>query len=182
MTLNDIIVSALAQLDRAHDMQTVEIYRERFARFANDAQFDLALTLALKRTEEVEPVDGVVDLGKLSRHCYRVESAEQLGRKVPFRIGDSPEQLFLPYNETARLTYRFSPAKLESAADVSELPEAVHPLIVSYVVGRERMGGDVSTQGGGNIYLSMYNAAKAKLRGSLGYCCGDPYTITNRYE
>ena len=70
-------------------------------------------------------------------------------------------------------------SKLETATDVSELPEAVHPLIVSYVVGRERMGGDVSTQGGGNIYISMYNAAKAKLRGSAQ--AGDPYTITNRY-
>ena len=179
MTLNDIIVSALAQLDRAHDMQTVEIYRTRFAQFANDAQNDLALTLALKRMEELEPADGVVDLTALERSCYRVESAEQLGQKVPFRAGDAPNLIFLPYNEKARITYRFVPKRLESATDVSELPEAVHPLIVSYVVGRERMGGDVSTQGGGNIYLSMYNAAKAKLRGSAE--AGDPYTITNRY-
>lgn len=180
MTLNDIIVSALAQLDRAHDMQTVEVYRTRLAAFANDAQNDLALTLALKRTDEVEPVDGVAELSALSRSCLRVEYVEQLGKRVPFRMGDSPDRLFLPYNERARITYRFAPKELRSATDISELPEAVHPLIVSYVVGRERMGGDVSTQGGGNIYLSMYNAAKAKLRGSLN--CGDPYTITNRYE
>lgn len=179
MTLNDIIVSALAQLDRAHDMQTVEVYRTRFAAFANDAQNDLALTLALKRTDEIEPVDGVADLTALTRRCIRVESVEQLGRSVPFRSGDSPELIFLPYNERARITYRFAPKELRSATDISELPEAVHPLIVSYVVGRERMGGDVSTQGGGNIYLSMYNAAKAKLRGSASG--GDPYTITNRY-
>ena len=180
MTLNDIIVSALAQLDRAHDMQTVEVYRTRFAAFANDAQNDLALTLALKRTDELEPADGVVNLTALPRSCFRVESVEQLGKKVPFRAGDSPMQLFLPYSESARITYRFAPRKLEAASDVSELPDAVHPLIVSYVVGRERMGGDVSTQGGGNIYLSMYNAAKAKLRGS--FSGGEAYTITNRYE
>lgn len=179
MTLNDIIVSALAQLDRSHDMQSVEVYRARFAQFANDAQNDLALTLALKRTDELEPADGVADLSCLPRACYRVESVEQLGGRVPFRAGDAPNLLFLPYNERARITYRFMPKKLETATDVSELPEAVHPLIVSYVVGRERMGGDVSTQGGGNIYISMYNAAKAKLRGSAQ--AGDPYTITNRF-
>lgn len=179
MTLNDIIVSALAQLDRAHDMQTVEIYRTRFARFANDAQNDLALTLALTRTDELEPEEGVIDLTRLPRACVRVESAEQLGRKVPFRAGETPLRVYLPYNEKARITYRFQPKSLETASDVCELPEAVHPLIVSYVVGRERMGGDVSTQGGGNIYLSMYNAAKAKLRGSQTH--SDHYTIVNRY-
>ena len=37
MTLNDIIVSALAQLDRGHDAQTLDIWRDKFTRFANDA-------------------------------------------------------------------------------------------------------------------------------------------------
>ena len=179
MTLNDIIVSALAQLDRAHDAQTVEIYRRRFADFAHDAQNDLAQTLALTRTDERIPAAGVVRLDGLERRCIRVERAEQLGRSVPFRAGDTPNELFLPYSEPARITYRFLPKRLETASDVSELPEAVHPLIVSYVVGRERMGGDVSTQSGGNVCLSMYNAAKARLRGSMKH--GEPNTITNRY-
>lgn len=179
MTLNDIIVSSLAQLDRSHDMQTVEVYRSRFAQFANDAQNDLALALALKRTETLVPEEGVLDLTQLKRKCYRVESVCQLGRRVPFSSGDTPMRLYVPYNEEAEVTYRFAPQRLETASDVSELPAALHPLIVSYVVGRERMGGDVSTQGGGNIYLSMYNAAKAKLRGGFGG--EERFTITNRY-
>ena len=42
MTLNDIIVSALAQLDRGHDAQTLDIWRDKFTRFANDGVTDLA--------------------------------------------------------------------------------------------------------------------------------------------
>ena len=34
MTLNDIIVSALAQLDRGHDAQTLDTWREKLTRFA----------------------------------------------------------------------------------------------------------------------------------------------------
>ena len=37
MTLNDIIVSALAQLDRGHDAQTLDTWREKLTRFANEA-------------------------------------------------------------------------------------------------------------------------------------------------
>ena len=41
MTLNDIIVSALAQLDRGHDAQTMDVWRDKFTRFANDAVTDI---------------------------------------------------------------------------------------------------------------------------------------------
>ena len=179
MTLNDIIVSALAQLDRAHDAATVETYRRRMTQYANDAQDDLAWSLALTRTEGVVPVGGEIDLSSLARPCTRVEKIEQMGHSVPFRAGETPNRVLVPYSSSAEVTYRFMPARLEHTDDVSELNEALHPLIVSYVVARERMGGDVATQGGGNIYLSMYNAAKARLRGYL--TSGDAFRITGRY-
>ena len=52
-------------------------------------------------------------------------------------------------------------------------------LVVNYVVGRERLGGDVSTQSGGNIYLAMFEAGKAKLRGYIRD--DDSFRIVNRY-
>lgn len=179
MTLNDIIVSALAQLDRGSDTQTVEIYRERLTRYANDAQNDLAWTLGLTRTDGVKSTHGILDLNTLQRNCIRVEKVVQHDHEVPFRMGDKPNILLLPYDAPAEVTYRYQPEPLASASDVSELGEDMHPLIVTYVVGRERMGGDVSTQSGGNIYLSMYNSAKQKLRGYLKN--SDSFKITNRY-
>ncbi len=179
MTLNDIIISALAQLDREHDTQTIKIYRERLTRYANDAQNDLAWTIGLMRTDIVEPSHGVLDLSTLPRNCIRIEKIMQFGREVPFRAGDKPNLVLLPYDSTAAVIYRYSPKPLAAATDVSELSESLHPLIVTYVVGRERIGGDVSTQGGGNIYLSMYNSAKQKLRGYLKD--SDSFRIANRY-
>ena len=52
MTLNDIIVSALAQLDRGHDAQTLDTWRDKFTRFANEAVIDLSAAWCPRRTED----------------------------------------------------------------------------------------------------------------------------------
>lgn len=179
MTLNDILVSALAQLGRGHDAQTMELFRARLTDYANDAQDDIARELLFSRTETVPAPQGTVELEALSRDCIRVEKTVQLGGAVPFRETDTG-RIELPYDAPAEITYRCLPKKLASPADVPELPSHTHGLIVSYVVGRERMAGDVSTQRGANIYLSMYEAAKSRLRPHAG----DPasYRIVNRWR
>lgn len=179
MTLNDILISALSQLDRGHDAQTLDTYRERLTRYANDAQSDLAYAVGLMRTDAVKPRDGIVNLRNLHRSCRKVIKVVQLDRSVPFRSGANQDEILLPYDETAYITYRYEPKPLENPTDVSELSEGLHGLMVSYVVGRERMAGDVSTQGGSNLYLGMYESAKAKLRRGMGAV--DEYRITNRY-
>ncbi|MBR3381627.1 MAG: hypothetical protein IKG85_01115 [Clostridia bacterium] len=178
MTLNDILVSALAQLDRGHDAQTMDVFRARLTGFANEAQSDIARALGFSRTEEVVPDNGIVELSALTHECVKVRKAVQLGREVRFMRGDTGS-IALPYNEPAKITYICEPKPLSSPSDVSELPAHTHGLIVSYVVGRERMSGDVSTQRGGNIYLSMYEASKSKLRPHVGD--SESYRIVNRY-
>lgn len=178
MTLNDILVAALAQLDRGHDAQTMEIFRDRLTAYANDAQSDLARAVRPTRTETVHPDGGVVELSELTRDCLKILKVKQLGHDVPAKQNDSGS-IGLPYNDTAQITYVFEPKPLSSPADVSELPEHTHGLIVSYVVGRERMAGDVSTQRGANIYLSMYEAAKSKLRPHIG--TPEKYRLVNRF-
>ncbi len=177
MTLNDMIVSALAQLDRGHDEQTMEAFRRRLTDYANDAQADIARTIGFSKTEELQPENGVAQLSELSHECLKVLSVSQLGRKVLFRRGDTGS-IELPYNDRASITYICGPKQLEAPADESELPAYTHGLIVSYMVGRERMAGDVSSQRGGNIYLSMYEAAKSKLRPHVGDA--ESYRIINR--
>ena len=56
MTLNDIIVSALAQLDRGHDAQTLDTWREKLTRFANEAVLDLSEAYCPRRTEDRKSV------------------------------------------------------------------------------------------------------------------------------
>ena len=178
MTLNDIIVSALAQLDRGHDAQTMEVFRERLTGFANDGQNDIAQAIGFSRTDTVTPSNGLVELALLPRDCVRVIRAEQLGHEVRVNM-ETTGFIGLPYDEPASITYRCMPKPLSSPTDVSELPAYTHALIVSYIVGRERMAGDVSTQRGANIYLSMYESAKARLRPHHGE--PESFAIINKY-
>lgn len=85
----------------------------------------------------------------------------------------------LPYDTAAEITYRYEPRTLNDNSDRSDLDDGLLGLVVNYVVGRERLGGDVSTQSGGNIYLAMFEAGKAKLRGYIRD--DDSFRIVNRY-
>ncbi len=178
MTLNDLIISSLAQLDRGHDEQTMEAYRKRLTDFANDAQADIARAIGFSKTETVMPENGIVELESLSRVCLKVLRVSQLGHRVNFLRGDTGT-IALPYNEAAEIAYIYEPKPLQNPSDVSELPAHTHGLIVSYMVGRERMAGDVSTQRGANIYLSMYEAGKNKLLPHPGD--SESYRIFNRW-
>lgn len=178
MTLNDMIVSALAQLDRGHDPATVDSFRARLTCYANDAQSDIARAISFTKTETLPTANGIAELDGLSHGCIKVVSARQLGHKVQFLRGDTGV-IALPYNEPADLTYIAEPKPLAAPSDESELPAHTHGLIVTYMVGRERMAGDTSTQRGANIYLSMYEAAKARLRPHPGD--RESYLIYNRY-
>ena len=179
MTLNDIISSALAQLDRTTDSAGLASYRERLTRYANEAQNELAAASGFFRTDELAVNEGIADLSQLPRSCIKVTRVRQQGHSVPFSIGDTSNSILLPYCAPAVITYRCVPAPLVKGTDESELDPCLHGLIVSYLVGRERMGVDVTTQSGGNIYLSMFENAKARLRKHRGGM--DSYRFENRY-
>lgn len=179
MTLNDILTAALWQLDRGADPQTMERFGPRLTGFVNEAQMELAKAMSFCRTEETEPEEGIIDLSKLSRFCFKVIKVEQLGKKVRFGRDDTGH-ITVPYSEAARVTYVCSPKKLELPGDVCELPQHVHGLIVTYAVGRERMMGDPSAQRGAAMYLSMFEAGKARLRSHHGDA--ESYSIVNRYS
>ena len=90
MTLNDIIVSALAQLDRGHDAQTLDTWREKLTRFANEAVLDLSAAYCPRRTEELTLDGKLLRTERLSRPCIRVHGVKRLGRYMTFHeTGDS---------------------------------------------------------------------------------------------
>lgn len=168
MTLNDIITGALVQLDKGTDAMTFDAFRAKFTAFANDAQNDLACVIKPYRTDTVLPVGSRADLRNLPRSCIKIIGITQLGRSVKFARGESSDIILLPHNSPAAITYIFRPAPLSNLNDISELPESVHSLIIMYIVGRERMSGDVSTQRGSRMHLAMYENAKAGLTAGIG--------------
>ena len=180
MTLNDIIVSALAQLDRGHDAQTLDIWRDKFTRFANDGVTDLAEAYQPRATEAYESADGLLDTLSLSRPCVKLLSVTRSGKAEVFTPGPRSGTVLLPGGPgQVQVAYRYLPAPMQAPSDVPDLPEWCHGLIVCYVVGRERAAGDVSLQRGGNIYFQMYEADKANLRPHVGEA--DSYCLLNRW-
>ena len=96
MTLNDIIVSALAQLDRGHDAQTLDIWRDKFTRFANDGVTDLAEAYQPRATEAYESADGLLDTLSLSRPCVKLLSVTRSGKAEVFTPGPRSGTVLLP--------------------------------------------------------------------------------------
>ncbi|MEA5058937.1 MAG: hypothetical protein EOM66_04250 [Clostridia bacterium] len=180
MTLNDIIVSALAQLDRGHDAQTLDIWRDKFTRFANEAVADLAKAYQPRSMETLESGDGVLDTGKFSLPCVKVLSIRRCDKVEPFAPGSVSGTIVLSGGPgKVEVCYRYTPQEMRASTDEPGLPAWCHGLIVCYVVARERASGDVSLQRGSNIYFQMYEAGKADLRPHMGEAAS--YRLVNRW-
>lgn len=180
MTLNDIIVAALGQLDRGHDSQTLDTWRDKFTHFANEAAADLAHTLSLKRTDAAEVAEGILDINTLPRGCYKIVSVSRNGKEVPFLMGMGSNIVRVKATDgPVDVKYVYAPKTMAAPTDVPEVPALCHGLIVTYIVGRERAAGDVSTQRGANVYFDLYRAGKLRLRHDLAE--DDAFAFQNRW-
>ncbi len=182
MTLNDIIVASLTQLDRGHDAQTLEIWRDKLTRFADEAIIDLASVIKPRRTDSITVINGVFDIRTLPRQCVKVLSVKKDDVLLFFREGDSSDEICipsLPSSDTVKVTYIYIPGTLSSGSDEPEIPKRYHSLIVCYVIARERSSGEVSVQRGSNIYFQMYEAGKKSIRPHLGG--KENYKLLNRW-
>ncbi len=182
MTLNDIIVAALAQLDRGHDAQTLDVWRDKLTGFANDALMDLAYAVKPKRRETVRLAGGCFHTESLARGCLRVLAVEKEGRTLFFREEGESGRVRVRGcggEDEAEVLYRCLPKPLSAATDEPELPAPCHPLIVTYAVARERSSADPASQRGANVYYQLYDAGRQRLRAHLGG--EESFRITNRW-
>lgn len=180
MTLSDIIVSALAQLDRGHDSQSMNVWRDRMTRFANEAVGDLAHTLRLRRTDSAEVSGGVLDISTLSRPCVKLIGVWRENKPLPAAMGPDGGHVRVAAGDgTVSVQYRYRPPDMTNPTDEPEVPEYCHGLIVTYVVARERATSDPSTQRGANVYFELYEAGKRALRPNLSEA--DASRFVNRW-
>lgn len=166
MTLNDIIVSALRQLERGTSAQTIDKYRDVFTDYANSGVRRLARRFKVTRMDEVTLQDKRFSLDALSRDCLRIMDIEaEDGKKRPFDkeytghfrvMGVKPE-------EKVKVIYRFMPKEMTSTSDVPELPSYIQRAIPYYVVGCQRCGGDPDTQGTASAHFSLFNTEVAMI-------------------
>ena len=168
MTLTEIMASALQRLGRGNDPQTIEAYRDVFADYANEAVRQIAERFIAQRAEEVDlntDDDGrqYAKLSDLSHGCRRVEGIVVNGKPRPYiQIPQGTAEFYVYLREKqpaekATVYYRPIPATLENTVDVPEVPEYTHYLIVHWIVGMERAGGDPNMQGTSGIDFQLFN-------------------------
>lgn len=179
MTLNEIVVAALSQLERGNDPVTLERWRPKLVRFANDGVLDLICAFKPTRRETVKLSGSVLDTTLFDRPCIKVERVLQKG--TGFELKHSPQDasgiMSVRGVGEVDVIYRYMPRDMAQPTDEPELPLKLHPLIVLYVVARERMSGDVSTQSGANPYLQLYEAGKLRLLSASN----DVSTVINKF-
>lgn len=175
MTLNEILVDALAQLDRSSDPAMLKRYRPAFTSYANDAVQEIADDFRLSKTESVELTDGAFSISDLSDICTKIVNIERMPWRV---VGDTVHVDARGKGEVV-VHYRYLPATLSNDTDKPGIPEQFHRLIAPYVVARFRAGGDADTQGTASAYFAMYNQMKLKLMRQYGQ--HSDYQLVNIY-
>ena len=177
MTLETIIRRALIELGRGVDAQSTEAWSERFTMFANDAVQDLAEYLELRRTDTVEVEWTTLPLSLLERPCLKVLSVKKAGTDVIFTQGASSEEIMVGTNGTLTVEYRYAPKEMANRIDEPDVPENLHPLIVSYAVYREHLTADPTMQRRADAFYQLYETGKRKARKTLGET--DTYAFKN---
>ena len=183
MTLNDILVAALMQLDRGHDAQTLDIWRDKLTRYLNDAIADLAAVIKPRRTDNALIENGRLDLAALPRRCVKVLSLSRGETRFPFYYGAGTDLLHVPAVSDGEVAvcYRYQPQRMHADTDEPDLPALfdVDGALILYAVGRERAAGDAASIGAARSCFELYNLAKRNLSAHVGEA--EAYRFENRY-
>lgn len=165
MTLNDIIVSALRQLERGTSAQTIDKYRGVFTDYANAAVRRLARRFKVTREDEVQLENSRFSIDDLSRDCLRIMEITENGKRIIFDRETTGHFYVLAKdpNGKVKVFYRFMPRDMTSTSDVPELPNHIQRAIPYYVVACERCGGDPETQGTSSAHFSLFNSEVAMI-------------------
>lgn len=181
MTLNNIIMSALRQLERGTDAQTIDSYQGTFTDYVNEALRLIARSRYKQTRQDIVKLDenGCFNLADLERECIRIETVNggtgftQLITGVISCGGKEGDEV--------KVVYRFMPKLLSSTAEVPEVPERMHGAIASYVVARHRVSsGDPNMQAAAAYHFDLFNRELALLERET-HGTPDSFKLKNRW-
>ena len=177
MTLISIITDALATIGRSTDAQSMEAWKQKFTIFANDGARDLAQYLQLRRTDTITASDNQIDVNDLPNVCLKVLSVKQGSSELSFVMGNSRETINVGVDGDVDVEYRYVPKDMADDIDQPGIPENLHHLIVPYVVFREHMTADPSTQRRSDLFWQVYDQGRHEAKKTYGE--EDTYKIYN---
>ena len=181
VTVEDLLNSALAELDHPFDTAALVLWREKLLRYANEAVNDMFETFRPWRRDSLTLTNGTLDLSALPHPVGKVLGVERRGMRLPFYFGTDTNTLCVPGVPDGAITvvYRYLPTPLSSEEDEPDLPAACHPLIVLYMTGRFSMHNDAPGMNHASAALSLYETQKRRLK--LDFDEPTEYCITNRW-
>lgn len=180
MTLAQIIAAALEQLDRSNDAQMQEVWGDKLTRLANDGLIDLAAALRLRRNDEVEVHDGVIDISTLPYECLKIIGISQDGKRYRFWRDQTTYEFKTDAEGKVRIEYRYLPDQLSSNTDIPGIPERLHSLLVTYIVAREYTTNDAATQRRAEYFYQLYEQGKRRAEKMYGEPAA--YAIFHKYD
>lgn len=169
MTLNDIIYSALVQLERGTDAQTVDKYRDVFRDYANTALFEIANRVKPTHIAAIElDEEGRFNASNLPRQCMSIDSISSAsGTAMSWNeIETGVIEVVNGALQTVSVSYRYIPNDLTSPNDVPQLPEYMHRAIPYYIVAcnNQNTGKDTAVD-----YFSLFNRQITLIRNNMHY-------------
>lgn len=166
MTLNDIIYSALRQLERGTDAQTVDKYRNVFQDYANIALIEIANKTKPSHTANIETDEsGNFEVSALPRHCISIDGIYNYAG-VAMSWGEVETGTISVTNgesQTLSVVYRYVPAELTSPNDVPQIPENFHRAIPYYIVACNNLNTNKDTK---VDYFYLFNRQLALMLNS----------------
>ena len=116
MTLQELLTSALQQLGRGTDAQTLESWRDKLTRYLNDAVDDLAAVIRPRRTDTAALENGVLRLSALPRRCIKVLSVARGDKRYPFYYGTGTDNIRVPglKDGDVLVCYRYAPEHMQA--------------------------------------------------------------------
>lgn len=187
MTLLEIIKSVLEQQGKTTDAQVMSEHRDRYAQLANEGLIDLAAALNLRRTDTVEIgsdgilniIDGIPDGDGKRNTCLKLVGISRNGRPVRFGRGPSTYRIKVDATGPVDVEYRYLPATMSNDTDEPGVPERLHPLLVNYVLGKDVVTDDVTTQRRASAFFELYREGKQQAQRMYGE--PENYTIRNKW-
>lgn len=166
MTLQQMMEQVLMELHRPQEYINDMHWQCRLKGYANEALMDIATAFRPWARDEGQIVGGTLNLCLLPKLCLKVLKVERGGERIPFYYAEATDKLCFKGAKDGQVvvTYRYMPLCLNALCDEPQLPQFLHPLIVTYMTAREVTLLDEGAKGSARLNLSLYESLKRRLR------------------
>ena len=167
MTLNDIVVEALKELGYGDDAQAIEVYSPKFTPWVNEAVRKIADHYGKTRTQTMTlNSDDQFSVATFEREYIDISRVvDEDDNEIEFYQDPPSSGLFTCTTDdaTVAVTYTYYPNILINASDTPDIPVFAQAIIPTYVIGKEKMSGDASTQSTASAYFQLFHSAVRSL-------------------